>query len=60
MAIPFAEADKVAKLVPEPVQGKAPPIAEALEAEPKLQGALRRPSRTVHASCSTRRARSRG
>ena len=37
MAIPFAEADKVAKLVPEPVQGKTPPIKEAMEAEPKLK-----------------------
>jgi DNA polymerase-3 subunit alpha len=37
MAIPYAEADKVAKLVPEPVQGKAPTIDEALEAEPKLR-----------------------
>ena len=37
MAIPYAEADKVAKLVPEPVQGKAPTIDEALEAEPKLK-----------------------
>jgi len=37
MGIPYAEADKVAKLVPEPVQGKAPTIDEALEAEPKLR-----------------------
>ena len=37
MAIPYAEADKVAKLVPEPVQGKSPPIKEAIEAEPKLK-----------------------
>src|SRR3954467_5604409 len=37
MSIPYAEADKVAKLVPEPVQGKAPTIDEALEAEPKLR-----------------------
>jgi DNA polymerase-3 subunit alpha len=37
MAIPYAEADKVAKLVPEPVQGKAPTIDEALAAEPKLR-----------------------
>src|SRR5437879_6142493 len=37
MSIPYAEADKVAKLVPEPVQGKAPTIDEALELEPKLK-----------------------
>ena len=37
MSIPYADADKVAKLVPEPVQGKAPTIDEALEQEPKLR-----------------------
>ncbi|HEX4404365.1 MAG TPA: DNA polymerase III subunit alpha [Polyangia bacterium] len=37
MAIPFADADKVAKFVPEPVQGKSPPIAEAIEKEPRLK-----------------------
>ncbi len=37
MGIPYAEADKVAKLVPEPVQGKSPPIKEAIEQEPKLK-----------------------
>jgi DNA polymerase-3 subunit alpha len=37
MAIPYAEVDKVAKLVPEPVQGKAPTIVEAMEQEPKLR-----------------------
>jgi DNA polymerase-3 subunit alpha len=37
MAIPYAEADKVAKLVPEPVQGKSPPIDKAIEQEPRLK-----------------------
>jgi DNA polymerase III subunit alpha len=37
MAVPFAEADKVAKFVPEPIQGKSPPIAEAIEKEPRLK-----------------------
>jgi DNA polymerase-3 subunit alpha len=37
MDIPYAEADKVAKLVPEPVQGKSPPIKEAIAQEPKLK-----------------------
>ena len=37
MGISYAEVDKIAKLVPEPVQGKAPSIVEALEAEPKLR-----------------------
>src|SRR4029079_14452020 len=37
MAIPFADADRVAKFVPEPVQGKSPPIPEAIEQEPRLK-----------------------
>jgi DNA polymerase-3 subunit alpha len=37
MALPFADADKVAKFVPEPIQGKSPPIAEAIKQEPRLK-----------------------
>ena len=37
MGVPVAEADKVAKFVPEPIQGKSPPIAEAIEKEPRLK-----------------------
>src|SRR5690349_15743256 len=37
MEIPFAEADKLAKLVPEPVQGKSPPVREAIESTPELK-----------------------
>jgi DNA polymerase-3 subunit alpha len=37
MEIPFAEADRLAKLVPDPVQGKSPPVREAIEAEPELK-----------------------
>ena len=37
MALPYAEADKVAKFVPEPIQGKSLPIAEAIEKEPRLR-----------------------
>ncbi len=37
MDIPFAEADKLAKLVPEPVQGKSPPVREAIEQTPELK-----------------------
>jgi len=37
MDIPFAEADRLAKLVPEPVQGKTPPVREAIEQEPELK-----------------------
>ena len=37
MGIPYAEADKVAKLVPEPIQGKSPPIEEAIQKEPRLK-----------------------
>jgi DNA polymerase-3 subunit alpha len=37
MEIPFAEADKLAKLVPEPVAGKTPPVKEAIENTPELK-----------------------
>jgi DNA polymerase-3 subunit alpha len=37
MEIPFAEADKLAKLVPEPVQGKSLPVREAIESTPELK-----------------------
>ncbi len=37
MGLPFAEGDRIAKLVPEPVQGKTPPLKECLEKEPRLQ-----------------------
>jgi DNA polymerase-3 subunit alpha len=37
MDVPFAEADKLAKLVPEPVQGKSPPVKEAIEQTPELK-----------------------
>ena len=37
MSIPYAEADKVAKLVPEQVQGKSPPIDKAIAEEPRLK-----------------------
>ena len=37
MELPYAEADKLAKLVPEPVQGKSPTVREAIEMEPELK-----------------------
>jgi DNA polymerase III subunit alpha len=37
MELPYAEADRLAKLVPEPVQGKSPPVKEAIEQEPELK-----------------------
>ncbi len=37
MELPFAEADRLAKLVPEPVQGKSPPVREAIEQTPELK-----------------------
>jgi DNA polymerase-3 subunit alpha len=37
LGMPHADADKLAKLVPEPVGGKPPPLAEAIKAEPKLK-----------------------
>jgi DNA polymerase III subunit alpha len=37
MELPYAEADKLAKLVPDPVAGKSPPVREAIEQEPELK-----------------------
>ncbi len=37
MGLPFAEGDRIAKLVPEPVQGKTPPLKECIEREPRLR-----------------------
>ncbi len=37
MEIPFSEADKLAKLVPEPVQGKSPAVRDAIEQVPELK-----------------------
>ncbi len=39
LGLPVADANRVATLVPEPVQGKVPPIAEAMKKEPRLQAA---------------------
>ncbi|MBI4510104.1 MAG: DNA polymerase III subunit alpha [Deltaproteobacteria bacterium] len=37
LAIPLSEADRIAKLVPEPRQGKPPPIDKAIAEEPRLK-----------------------
>src|SRR6266545_1076064 len=37
MGLPFAEGDRIAKLVPDPVQGKTPPLKECIETEPRLK-----------------------
>ncbi len=37
MELPYAEADRLAKLVPEPVQGKSLPVREAIESTPELK-----------------------
>ena len=37
MEIPFAEADRLAKMVPEPVAGKTPPVREAIEQTAELK-----------------------
>jgi DNA polymerase III subunit alpha len=37
LGMPLAEADKIAKLVPEPKQGKPPPIDKAIAEEPRLK-----------------------
>ena len=56
MGLPFAEGDRIAKLVPEPVQGKTPPLRDlvlgvpakdgkaALPPEPRLEEMYRQPT----------------
>jgi DNA polymerase-3 subunit alpha len=44
MGLPFSEGDKIAKLVPDPVQGKTPPLKECIENEPKLKEMYDRPT----------------
>ncbi|WP_242356896.1 MULTISPECIES: DNA polymerase III subunit alpha [unclassified Anaeromyxobacter] len=50
MGLPFAEGDKIAKLVPDPVQGKTPPLKELvfgsdkLPAEPRLEELYKKPT----------------
>ncbi len=44
MGLPFSEGDKIAKLVPDPVQGKTPPLKECIENEPRLKDLYARPT----------------
>jgi DNA polymerase-3 subunit alpha len=44
MGLPFSEGDRIAKLVPDPVQGKTPPLKECIEAEPRLKDLYDRPT----------------
>ncbi|HEY6002426.1 MAG TPA: DNA polymerase III subunit alpha [Anaeromyxobacter sp.] len=44
MGLPFSEGDRIAKLVPEPVQGKTPPLKECIENEPRLRELYERPT----------------
>jgi DNA polymerase III subunit alpha len=50
MGLPFAEGDRIAKLVPDPVQGKTPPLKELVfgsekgPAEPRLEELYRKPT----------------
>jgi len=44
MGLPFSEGDRIAKLVPEPVQGKTPPLRECIESEPRLRELHEKPS----------------
>jgi DNA polymerase-3 subunit alpha len=50
MGLPFAEGDRIAKLVPDPVQGKTPPLKELvfgsdkLPAEPRLRELYDKPT----------------
>jgi DNA polymerase-3 subunit alpha len=58
MEIPFAEADKLAKLVPEPVAGKTPAGQGGDREHARAQGSSTTRARCT-ASCSTSRRRSR-
>src|SRR5512138_3281105 len=44
MGLPFSEGDRIAKLVPDPVQGKTPPLKECIENEPRLKELIERPT----------------
>jgi DNA polymerase-3 subunit alpha len=44
MGLPFSEGDRIAKLVPEPVQGKTPPLKDCIENEPRLKELYDRPT----------------
>ncbi len=44
MGLPFSEGDRIAKLVPDPVQGKTPPLKECIENEPRLKELYERPT----------------
>ncbi len=44
MGLPFAEGDRIAKLVPEPVQGKSKALKECIEIEPRLAELYEKPT----------------
>ncbi len=44
MGLPFAEGDRLAKLVPDPVQGKTPPLEECIRKEPRLKELYEKPA----------------
>jgi DNA polymerase-3 subunit alpha len=44
MGLPFSDGDRIAKLVPDPVQGKTPPLKECIENEPRLKELYDRPT----------------
>ena len=44
MGLPFAEGDRIAKLVPEPVQGKVKALKECIEIEPRLAELYEKPT----------------
>jgi DNA polymerase III subunit alpha len=44
MGLPFSEGDRIAKLVPDPVQGKTPPLGECIQNEPRLGELYERPT----------------
>ncbi len=44
MGLPFSEGDRIAKLVPEPVQGKTKPLRECIGIEPRLRDLYENPT----------------
>ena len=65
MGLPFAEGDRIAKLVPDPVQGKTPPLkelvfgTEKMPAEPRLEELYQKPAGRSRSGSTTRGASSR-
>ena len=56
MGLPFAEGDRIAKLVPEPVQGKVKALRECIEIEPRLAELYEKPTLVARVDRARRHA----